>query len=349
MLEKFEDKLNIGIRADGNSQIGLGHIIRTMALAREFQKNNHGILYWVKENPVILKLLKQNNFDVLEIDSSLDINKETELINSTFKKNKIDIFIGDAAHIDQVYLDQLNRANKLVVLLDVLKDMKINADLIISGGIHAVDYQREAERFNRNVLLGSRYVLLREQFNNCKPRCINRKVSNVLITMGGADVQNLTPTFIRYISQINNDLMINVVIGNAFKNKVEISEIANKLSNVYLHHNVQNMADLMYENDIAISAGGTTLYELSATGTPTMAVIQAENQILQTTRFQNKGIVINLGYGDKLDKDVFADEFILINDWEKRKRMSALGQSEVDGKGVQRCYKSILKAFYKLI
>ncbi len=38
------------------------------------------------------------------------------------------------------------------------------------------------------------------------------------------------------------------------------------------------MKNLMINNDLAISAGGNTLYELCACGIPTIAIIIADNQ-----------------------------------------------------------------------
>jgi UDP-2,4-diacetamido-2,4,6-trideoxy-beta-L-altropyranose hydrolase len=350
MEKKEEYKFNIGIRADGNNELGLGHIIRTMALAKEFQKRHCKVLYWIKKDSNVQQLLKSNNFDVVELDLDLSIEKEIQVLNKSGKENKIDVFIGDAKHINQKYLNKLDRTNKLVVLIDVLRDMKIDADLIINGGIYATEYQKEAQENNRNVLLGAKYNLLREQFNNCKARNIDKKVNNILITMGGSDVLGLTSTFIKYINEFNNKMKIEVVIGNSFVNHIGIKEIANKLPNVYLHYNVKNMAELMYRSDLAISAGGTTLYELSATGTPTLAVIQAENQVLQTNGFQQKGVIVNLGYGKEIERNIFLEEInVLIEDLDKRKTMSELGQIEVDGKGAERCFFRILEEYTRLI
>lgn len=78
---------------------------------------------------------------------------------------------------------------------------------------------------------------------------------------------------------------------------------------------------------------------------PTMAVIQAENQILQTTKLAGKGVLLNLGYGEDMTKDVFINKLLTL-DREKRKEMSKLGQVVVDGKGAERCFSRIIKEYY---
>ncbi|NLV76359.1 MAG: UDP-2,4-diacetamido-2,4,6-trideoxy-beta-L-altropyranose hydrolase, partial [Tissierellia bacterium] len=52
-----------------------------------------------------------------------------------------------------------------------------------------------------------------------------------------------------------------------------------KYNNVKFYMNVKNMKNLMINNDLAISAGGNTLYELCACGIPTIAIIIADNQL----------------------------------------------------------------------
>ena len=37
-------------------------------------------------------------------------------------------------------------------------------------------------------------------------------------------------------------------------------------------YNIKNMAEIMLNNDLAISAGGNTLYELCVCGIPTIAI-----------------------------------------------------------------------------
>jgi len=339
-------KLKILVRADGDNRIGMGHIIRTMALAKEFMLRNCEVIYFVKEYNVVIDLLKENGFNTININCKTSLDKEIEIIEQVIIENKIDIFIGDAKHINQYYLNRVEHKCSYLVLIDVLGDMSIGADIIINGGIYVEQLEIKAKEYNRNTLLGTNYSLLREQFYECRQRHINRKVNNILITMGGADILELTPKILKYICDFNEELSIDVVVGYACCNKHEIEKVAYNKTNINLYYNVTNMAELMYKCDLAISAGGTTLYELAATGTPTIGIIQVENQILQTTKFEEKGLIINLGNGNELTKTKFLYTFkSLSNNYKKRKEMSKLGQMIIDGKGAKRCVDKILYEF----
>lgn len=341
-------KLNIAIRADGNSRIGLGHIIRTMALGNEFKKNNCNVVYITKDNKDTLDILKKNEFDYFIVESNNSLKEEIDIVNEMMQD--CDIFIGDSFAINKKYIASIKKNKKFIVIIDNLRDMSVKADLIINGGIYAYSLAKNAVKFNQRILLGTEYLLIREQFTNSKKRDINKTVKNILVTMGGSDPLKQTPNIISVLGELEKNLKINVVIGNGFTNIEEIEKISKKNHRIVLHYNVENMANLMFQNDIAITAGGTTLYELAITGTPAIVLIQAENQVLPSTIFHDKGTIINLGYSDKVSELYFKEILIkLINDYDKRKEMSTIGQRILDGRGATRCVEEIFNIYNELI
>lgn len=66
-------------------------------------------------------------------------------------------------------------------------------------------------------------------------------------------------------------------------------------NNVMLLKAVENIDVYMRNADIAISAGGTTLYELCACGTPTICYSFADNQLDNVKRFSSDDIMIYAG------------------------------------------------------
>ncbi len=342
-------KPNILIRADGNNKIGLGHIIRTVALGIEFNKNNNYVSYITRDNKGVLDILQRHNFDVFSIGSSVSIIEEIEIVKKIIQDNAIDIFIGDLYEIDNKYISMIRKYCKCIVIIDTLRDMSLKADLIINGCIYAYDFAIDAKRYNRRALLGTKYFIIREQFIYGKKRVINEDVKNILVTMGGADPLNLTSKIISILSTLDINLKINVVSGNAFRNIEEIEKTCLGKPKIQLHYNVDNMSDLMHQNDIAISTGGITLYELAITGTPAIVFTQAENQVLQSNIFNDKGNIINLGDGSELGELHFIETLNnLIRDYDKRCRMSKIGQEIIDGKGTERCYAEIIKVYKSL-
>jgi UDP-2,4-diacetamido-2,4,6-trideoxy-beta-L-altropyranose hydrolase len=337
---------HVAIRADGGNKIGLGHIVRTMALANECKRNNCSVVFITQDNPIVVKMLTEKGFIIEPIPLALKKDEELRVVNHIMNERKTEIFIGDCFAIDREYVLGIRKNNRFIVMLDNLKDMSLGADLIINGAIYGKTFREEAEKYQQKALLGDGYYILREQFIQNSKRVIHKNVHSILVTMGGSDPLNLTPWLMKMIHKVDHSLKINVVVGSAFEHATEIQELAQELSNITLHVGVENMANLMEQSDIAISAGGVTPYELAATGTPSIVVIQAENQVLSSTMLADKEIVINLGDGAALQENVFINTLKqLIENYGQRKTMSALGQQTVDGRGVMRCVAHILESY----
>ncbi len=117
------------------------------------------------------------------------------------------------------------------------------------------------------------------------------------------------------------------------------------MPNIVLHINEQNMSGLMQKCDVAISAAGSTLYELCACGTPTITYTLADNQLIAAEEFQNRGLMVNAG--DCRNNDIFIDKIVeilrdLIDDKYKRQQMSFCMQLLIDGRGAQRLVDELL-------
>lgn len=118
-----------------------------------------------------------------------------------------------------------------------------------------------------------------------------------------------------------------------------------KFENIHFYQAVEHMKEYMMEADIAISAGGTTLYELCACGTPTITYSFADNQLNNVLQFQEDELMDYAG--DVRDMDVFKNAEILLDKYDEsvelRKERSTKMQSLVDGKGSERIVKELLK------
>ena len=104
------------------------------------------------------------------------------------------------------------------------------------------------------------------------------------------------------------------------------------------HLNVSNIEEYMKDADLAISAGGITLYELCAVGTPTISYLMADNQSGNTSGFERKKIIPFCGdirNGNYLEHLMFCIDRWLA-DQEARKTVSGRMQELVDGQGVYR-------------
>lgn len=342
----------IAIRVDGGPSIGLGHFMRCLSLARELEKRFCYITFISRKIP---ESIKRVHLNFINLPKKKQINDfrlidELEDLKKRISEISFDCLIIDHYEASYEYLKRLNNEKFLTVFIDDFCDDDIPTDIIINGNIYA----KEACYTNNNskkLLLGPQYLLLRKEFNNLPTRSINKEVKKILITAGGSDNQNLT---IRFLNILKNNakttnLEYDVVAGSDFLNIRDIEKYSKKYNNINLFKNVRKMSKLMLDTDIALSTSGTVLYELAATGTPSISLIVAKNQEKVAKALGNIGCTINLGWHDKVSDESLKKEInVLLERKKVRLNLSRKGQKTIKGKGSTYCAEAILSSLRKM-
>ena len=183
-------------------------------------------------------------------------------------------------------------------------------------------------------LLGVGYAPLRREFWDVPEKSIRDNLEIVMITFGGADIRNLTPKVLKLLVDTYPKLFKKVIIGKGFCNTAEIEELKDKNTELIYYPNAAEMKKIMLESDVAISAGGQTLYELARVGVPTIAVAVADNQLYNIRGWQKRDFIEYSGcVKDKrvLENILLGIETLREN--EVRIEKSSIGRKLVDGKG----------------
>lgn len=345
--------MNIAIRADGGQSIGMGHIMRCLSLASEFRNNGCNVYFISKYEEGIKKILS-NNFKFIPLKCTRNSSAngfyygdETELVNEAkdiikiIKDYEIDLLFIDSYNVSENYLISIKSNVKKLAYIDDVNKFIYPVDILINGNISAekMNYKKYYE--DEIMLLGAKYNLIRSEFKDLPERKIKKEVEEVMITTGGSDPHNIT---IKLLDIFLNDdvlksLTYNVVVGTGFTNKKEIRELANQYENVVIYENPNKISEIMLESDIAISSGGSTLYELCACGIPTLAFIYADNQRFIVEEMNRLGYIKNIGWYESLvENQVISNVKELIFAYGKRVKMSKLGKKLVDGKGTKRIF-----------
>lgn len=323
--------MKIAIRADGGSKIGMGHIMRTLVLAKELAKANDVFYICRVDEPLsdiyspgIIKIKKQG-FHVVTIDEN---NILGELSNI-----QADILITDSYDVDENYFNETKKIFKYTGYIDDMNLYYFNVDFLINQNINAEDLNYRVNN-NTKLFLGPKYTMLREEFKNVPKKIIKKKVEDILITVGGADPNNVTGKILSYAKALN--YKFHVVVGPSFNTVNELKQYEQENKNIKLYFNA-NMFQLMQKCDLAISACGSTLYELSSCGVPTLGVIIVDNQLGIGNKFYDMGLIGNLGWYKDLNKHRMISSIDEIcNNWAYRKGISELSRNLVDGMDVAR-------------
>jgi RimJ/RimL family protein N-acetyltransferase len=191
------------------------------------------------------------------------------------------------------------------------------------------------------LLLGERYLLLRREFlaERTQAREIPAIARRVLVTLGGSDSENVTATVIQALQHVKIDrLEATVVVGGSNPHLARLREVI-KESHIPIHleHNVANVAPLMQWADIAVSAAGSTVWELAYMGLPSLLVVTAENQRPIAEGLESLRATHNLGWRRDLTiYDITRRLSALAVSAELRRLMSERGSAMIDGHGADR-------------
>ena len=137
-----------------------------------------------------------------------------------------------------------------------------------------------------------------------------------------------------------------VIVGSFNQNAAELELLAKEHSNILLHHNVNNMAELMSQCQIAVSAAGTMLFELCAMQLPTVFYVCADNQQYDSDFFAAESRMLFSGdirqnRKESIDK-ILQNMILLLNDEPMRQQMKQKLHEVTDGKGAKRIAEEII-------
>jgi UDP-2,4-diacetamido-2,4,6-trideoxy-beta-L-altropyranose hydrolase len=335
------------IRADANSRIGTGHIMRCIALGKAWQhRGGHTTFVSCCESKNLRKRIADEGFNFVPIKASCpdpsDLKIVLEKLSEIKNQASSNVWLMvDGYHFDTVYQCHIKEAGYRLLIVDDNAHLDYYyADIVLNQNINAEHLQYQVES-NTRLLLGLRHVLLRPEFINTTPSKIEipQVSQKLLVTMGGGDIDNQTLKVIRAVENADIDgLEVAVVVGSANPHLRQIQS-ESRLSDLPIRvvSDAQNMAKLMVWADFAVSAGGSTCWELAFMGLPALVIILADNQQAVARGLDKAGAVINLGWYHSLSSLQIAKALRnLAVAADTRTKMIRQGRNLIDGKGIER-------------
>lgn len=325
--------MRVLIRADGGKNIGMGHVMRMLVLADKL--NEFAEVLLVCRNNEEFRTgadhIEACGYKVLRVD-------ETRLLDELSGIGG-DCLITDSYNVDERYFNDTKAIFNTTGYMDDLNKCYINTDFIINQNIYAEDLKYKVDSGTR-LFMGTRYALLREEFRNLPRRNISFKIQDVLVTLGGADSQNMSEGLALKLSKSFPEIRFHIVVGQSFTHIARLEKL--EFENVFLSYNPK-MSELMLKCDIAISACGGTIYELCACGTPIIGVVTADNQTMAASKMCCIGA---LKYARSLDEVAWHLKSL---NYEERVKSSEIGKGLVDGLGSTRVAQEIREIVFNKV
>lgn len=337
-------------RADGNSSVGLGHVMRCLSIADAFKNAGESCLFVTADNE-LHQTIKERGHKNLALGTKYD-HMESELSSfvEEIEKRDIQIIFVDSYFVTEKYLRTLWQfcAKKYIILvyIDDVFAFPYPCDILLNYNIYADEgtYQKlYAGYATPNFLLNTSYEPIRAEFQNLLSREPKQEARDILISTGGSDCEHMGLEIVKAINAHTewNDYRFHLIVGMMNEDKDEMGNLAEGKENIVLHKEVKAMSELMQSCDVAISAAGSTLYELCATQTPTITYILADNQIPGAEGFQKSdvlkcaGDIRNLG-AEELAEKLLLEAVALAGNYEKRVNIASRMKTIIDGKGAER-------------
>lgn len=330
------------IRTDAYEDIGTGHLMRCLALAQGTKNHRSEVVFVTYcESKQLINRLQKEGFGINLLKEPGNLEESI----SIFKREQPHWVVLDGYHFDAAYQKAIKDAGyKLCVVDDYAHLDHYYADIILNQDYGAERFSYETEPYTR-LLMGTRYVFLRREFleyANFKREIVGA-AKRVLITMGGVDLDNNTLKVLDAVKRIEFPLDVRVILGagNLHCESIKQKKVTCR-HNIEILTAVEKMAPLMAWADVAVSAGGTTVWELAFMGLPALLCIVAENQRQCVEALDQDGFFKSVKWVNANPiKDISNTLAEIILEQNLREEMSRKLRKLVDGRGADRVIKEI--------
>jgi len=266
--------MNILFRVDSSSKIGLGHLMRCLVLAKQYDKDS--IVFAAQElggnanNKIVCegyRLITLNSNSVDDLIQIIDV-LDTDMI------------VFDHYSIDYSFEKIVKTKTGVKILsFDDVYDRHY-CDILLNHNIYA-----DAEKYRDltpdfcEIRCGSEYTLIRDEFKEIEinKRPINKVKPVVFVSLGGADTSNISLIILEVIVGLRTMAIINIATTKSNKNIGDLQEFAKQHKNINICVDC-NIAKLMNESDYAIITPSVICYEAMYLGLPFLAIQTADNQ-----------------------------------------------------------------------
>jgi UDP-2,4-diacetamido-2,4,6-trideoxy-beta-L-altropyranose hydrolase len=323
------------IRADISPQIGAGHVMRCLSLAQRCCAEGVRVLFALAETSVAFEeRVRTEGHQVIRLSVARGGDDDALETTRLAEAHDVSWIVADGYSFGSGWQEQVKRiGRRLLVFADGATPEARHYDFLLNPDGLAATFPRNGT----SVFGGPRYVLLRQEFCRWRDwsRTSRKGIEKLLISFGATDQHDLTTQVLSKLEGVEG-IRITVVVGSENPRASRIAQYAEQRSQtIQLIIDSENMAALMAENDLAITAAGSTCWELAFMGLPALAFVAAANQTGVARLLTESGSAIVF---DEIGAGVQAVRSLIerLADLQARERMSKAGRVLVDGFGAER-------------
>lgn len=339
------------IRTDINEGIGSGHAMRCLTIAKAFEQLGSVVCFAVSDERSS-SFFRDRGITTFQLGGDSVAFKQGDGINLAKLCNSqsaVCLLIDSYAITDE-FVCSLNACLGSECCTAYIDDdytfaegrkgcpNKWDVDCVINYSFYSDKSSLELiyAESNTKLLCGPTYAPINERFVNDE-RQVSSSINRVLITTGATNPDRSLEKMLEGCVEVLPNASIDVIVG-----ALASFDYPSLPANVQIHQGVSDLSSLMRASDFAISSAGTTLYELCASGLPTLAIPIVPNQLSNVEAFVDHGLGLGI-LGLNCSSSDITEQLLNV-----KGNMKALGlysqqmRKTVDGHGALRIAKSLI-------
>lgn len=291
-----EQKPRVVFRCDGGTDIGMGHVVRCMALAEMLEPDFEPVFILRETVEAIYKRLEASGYTYETLPAACSLSEELSMFISKIQLS--DLVVLDGYHFRTEYQKQIKSRGAFLLAVDDLNQWHHVADIVIN---HAAFIDREEYDVEPYTLLMSGFdnALLRREFYS--PSFETKKIRNpyaFMISMGAGDTHNLTYKYAEVLCQIDERMHVHLLVSDINPHLDKLLELADRRKHsVFLHRNLdpRQVVDLILSCTWAICPASTISMECCAVGIGLITGYTAVNQKYILTGLAKNNLAVDIG------------------------------------------------------
>ena len=304
-------KTIIFFRTIGDSTFGMGHLYRSITLAKVIltEKKHYSVVFIFRDNESnLIKMVKKDGFEYVLFKNLASYLNKSSCNVGLFYEN---LLIYDMPCLEEDVISTFNlHDNSKVIGLDYFYAERV--DIALNLFTH-----NRQQSMSYKIKESIEFVLLNENIlTTTKSTAIAvSALSKVLITFGSTDPKNNTLKVLNQLTAFSGE--ITIILGSLYKFHYELKSFLfrHQKLKVNIIENPKGIGRFIHEAELVFCGGGTTLLECIHIATPSCVIAQTDAEQNFANFLQGKGLcyVNDFKLPSKIERTVLQNNCLEIN------------------------------------
>jgi spore coat polysaccharide biosynthesis predicted glycosyltransferase SpsG len=323
---------------DAGPGIGMGHLTRCIALSEALQEVGWSIHIAVNGahsgRTDFMAALRGRGLGIETHPWQRDIEQISSNLSS-FKAIVFDSYLPAEDYYRRLDVMR-SESGPIFIFFDDTNRLLYPKGIVVNGSCsaEALAYPR---RKGIMYLLGPQWQALRKEFWDVEPISTKLQADSIFITLGADDIRNLVPRLHLHAAERMPGFSQTILTTRFSRSFEELRSIVKSPHQLLIEPRVAELVEAMRRSDLAITAAGQSLSELSRLGVPLIPIKVADNQASNVAPSRRLGFASAVHNWDdpKVVEKVINDTMALAS-YGERIEAKTRNLAAIDGSGARR-------------